>query len=544
MLAAFKLRAVPINVNYRYVEDELRYLLDDADVTAVVFHREFAPKLAAIRDVAAAAAHVRRGRRRHRRADAGSLLDGDDYEAALAARSAGRDFGAALGRRPLHPLHRRHHRHAEGRDVARTRTSSSARCGGAGGGGTPITHARGDRRALPRAAHAVRSRLPVHARHRALDGVRHALHRRHRRHPGRAPARPARAVAARSRREQANFMVIVGDAFAAPLLDALDDRRGPRARRLVLHVRALGRRDPLAVAEARARRAPARRARHRRLRRVGDRRAGPVGRRRRAATIPTAPRFRVGDDTHGARRRPAAGRRPASSAGSPGAATIPLGYYKDPEKTAATFPVVDGVRWAVPGDHAVVEDDGTITLLGRGSVSINTGGEKVYPEEVESVLKAHADVFDAVVVGVPDERWGERVVAVVQPRAGATPHARRAPGARRAHLAGYKVPRDVVLVDAIARSPSGKPDYRWAKAAATPRAGYGRTRDQPPAGETSPYLRQHADNPVDWYPWGDEAFARRAPSATSRLLVGRLLVVPLVPRDGARVVRGRRHRRR
>ena len=100
---------------------------------------------------------------------------------------------------------------------------------------------------------------------------------------------------------------------------------------------------------------------------------------------------------------------------------MPLGYYKDPEKTAATFPVIDGVRWAVPGDHAVAEADGIITLLGRGSVSINTGGEKVYPEEVEAALKAHPDVFDAVVVGVPDERWGERVVAVVQPRDGRTP---------------------------------------------------------------------------------------------------------------------------
>ena len=99
---------------------------------------------------------------------------------------------------------------------------------------------------------------------------------------------------------------------------------------------------------------------------------------------------------------------------------VPVGYYKDPEKTAATFPVVDGVRWSVPGDHARIEDDGTITVLGRGSVSINTGGEKVYPEEVESAVKSHPAVFDAVVVGVPDERWGERVVAVAQLRPGAT----------------------------------------------------------------------------------------------------------------------------
>ena len=115
-----------------------------------------------------------------------------------------------------------------------------------------------------------------------------------------------------------------------------------------------------------------------------------------------------------------------SSASSPAAATSRVGYYKDPEKTAATFPVVDGVRWSVPGDHARIEDDGTITVLGRGSVSINTGGEKVYPEEVESAVKSHPAVFDAVVVGVPDERWGERVVAVVQLRPGATLTARRA----------------------------------------------------------------------------------------------------------------------
>jgi acyl-CoA synthetase (AMP-forming)/AMP-acid ligase II len=155
---------------------------------------------------------------------------------------------------------------------------------------------------------------------------------------------------------------------------------------------------------------------------------------------------------------------------------IPLGYYKDEQKTAATFPVVDGVRWSVPGDHARIEEDGTITLLGRGSVSINTGGEKVYPEEVEAALKGHPAVFDAVVVGVPDSRWGERVVAVVQPRGDATPQLDELDAHVREHVAGYKAPRDVVLVDEILRSPSGKPDYRWAKATATDRLGTGATR--------------------------------------------------------------------
>jgi acyl-CoA synthetase (AMP-forming)/AMP-acid ligase II len=145
---------------------------------------------------------------------------------------------------------------------------------------------------------------------------------------------------------------------------------------------------------------------------------------------------------------------------------IPLGYYKDAAKSAETFPVIDGVRWAVPGDHAVVEVDGSITLLGRGSMSINTGGEKVYPEEVESVLKAHADVVDAVVVGVPDERWGERVVAIVQSRNGAQPRLDALQRHSRTYLAGYKVPRALVLVDTIERSPAGKPDYRWARTVA------------------------------------------------------------------------------
>jgi acyl-CoA synthetase (AMP-forming)/AMP-acid ligase II len=150
---------------------------------------------------------------------------------------------------------------------------------------------------------------------------------------------------------------------------------------------------------------------------------------------------------------------------------IPLGYYKDPEKTAATFPVVDGVRWSVPGDHARIEADGTITLLGRGSVSINTGGEKVYPEEVESVLKSHRAVFDAVVVGVPDERWGERVVALVEIRPGMRADFDNIDAHLRAHLAAYKVPREVITVAGIMRSPSGKPDYRWGTATALDRLG-------------------------------------------------------------------------
>jgi acyl-CoA synthetase (AMP-forming)/AMP-acid ligase II len=146
---------------------------------------------------------------------------------------------------------------------------------------------------------------------------------------------------------------------------------------------------------------------------------------------------------------------------------IPLEYYKDPVKTEQTFVTApDGTRYAVPGDFATLEVDGTITLLGRGSVSINSGGEKIFPEEVEGAVRHHVDVYDAVVVGVPDEKWGQRVAAVVQPRAGAKPPLESVQDECRRHIAGYKVPREIHYVDRIERSPSGKPDYRWAAAVA------------------------------------------------------------------------------
>ncbi len=142
---------------------------------------------------------------------------------------------------------------------------------------------------------------------------------------------------------------------------------------------------------------------------------------------------------------------------------IPLGYLNDPEKTAATFVEVDGVRHVLTGDQATVAADGTIQLLGRGSQCINTGGEKVFPEEVEGVLHGHPSVGDVLVVGVPDERWGSAVVAIVAPLSqGEPPTLERLRDHCRASLAGYKLPKDLVLVDAIQRSPAGKADYRWA----------------------------------------------------------------------------------
>ena len=143
---------------------------------------------------------------------------------------------------------------------------------------------------------------------------------------------------------------------------------------------------------------------------------------------------------------------------------VPICYYKDPEKSAKTFRVIDGVRYSVPGDFAQVQADGTLLLLGRGSVCINTGGEKVFPEEVEEVLKVHALVHDAVCVGVPDERFGEVICAVIEPsllaRSAASFDEAAVLSSVSARLAKYKTPRLVVLIDTIGRSPSGKVDYK------------------------------------------------------------------------------------
>ncbi|MFE7887536.1 acyl-CoA synthetase, partial [Streptomyces sp. NPDC057411] len=146
---------------------------------------------------------------------------------------------------------------------------------------------------------------------------------------------------------------------------------------------------------------------------------------------------------------------------------VPLGYYNDPAKTAETFFRKGDERWVLLGDMATVDAEGIVTVLGRGSQCINTGGEKVYPEEVEQALKSHPDVYDALVAGVPDARWGNHVAAVVQLRDGAGPLDLAAVQAHcRTRLAGYKVPRQLVLADRIQRSPSGKADYRWARSVA------------------------------------------------------------------------------
>lgn len=149
---------------------------------------------------------------------------------------------------------------------------------------------------------------------------------------------------------------------------------------------------------------------------------------------------------------------------------VPLGYYKDPAKSATIFFEVDGVRYVVPGDYARYEQDGTVTLLGRGSECINTGGEKVFPEEVEGALKSHPEILDALVIGIADERFGQGVAAVVQPRTGSNLDLAEVDAHVRTKVAGYKAPRGYWLVTEVMRQPSGKANYAAAKRCAAEHA--------------------------------------------------------------------------
>jgi acyl-CoA synthetase (AMP-forming)/AMP-acid ligase II len=458
MLAAFKLRAVPINVNYRYMEEELRYLLDDSDARAIVSHREFAPRLAAIDDALPLL-------RTYLVVDDGSGasldgLDAVDYEAALAASSATRDFPP----RTADDLYILYTGGTTGNPKGVMWRAEDIFFGGLGGGNlgdVPISSPEQivdtldeRRRTLPACPlmHGTAHWFALGTLYAAgtviLSPDRHF-----------DPVRLWELIA----REQVTFLVIVGDAFARPLVEAIDELDPSLDLSSLTVVLSGGAILSPAVKEHWVERLPGTIL----IDGFGSSESGGQGSSVTVAggPIETAPRFRVDDETT------VLGddllQAPAGTVGKLARrGHVPLGYYKDAEKTAATFPVVDGVRWSVPGDHARIEDDGTITVLGRGSVSINTGGEKVYPEEVESAVKSHEAVFDVVVVGVPDERWGERVVAVAQLRPGASLTAEELTKHVRAQLASYKAPRDLVVVDTVVRSPSGKPDYRWARSQA------------------------------------------------------------------------------
>ncbi|MFP6626593.1 MAG: acyl-CoA synthetase [Deltaproteobacteria bacterium] len=456
-LAAYKVRAVPINVNYRYVEEELAYLFDNADLKCLVYHREFSDKVAAVAaSVNTLEVFVV--------VDDGSGADSAGlspavYDEALAASSGGGDFPE---------------RSADDIYILYTGGTTGMPKGvvwhhediffGAFGGGSPM----GEPVETPaQLAVAAREKpmqmtmLPVAPlMHGAAQwatfmglygGDKIILTAGHRFDP--------HEVWTLVETEKVQSLAIVGDAMARPLAEALSEDGHSYDISSLVVLGSGGAILSAAVKEEIRQHLPSIMV----FDSFGVSETGMQGRGVESSGGP-GPRFAVSPDTYVLDEdyRPV-----VPGSGQIGrlarSGHIPLGYYKDQEKTAETFVVANGVRYSLPGDMATVEEDGVITLLGRGSVCINSGGEKIFPEEVEAVLKAHPEVFDVVVVGVSDERWGQKVAAVVAPRSGCEPTLDSLADHCRTRLAGYKVPRQLHLVAEVLRSPSGKPDYRWAR---------------------------------------------------------------------------------
>lgn len=469
-LAAFKLRAVPVNVNYRYLADELHYLLDNADAEVVFYHGALAERVQAVR------ARLPKLRLLVQvattEADRVPLLPG------------AHDFETLLGAHPPAPRIER-----SPDDLVFLYTGGTT--------GLPkgvMWRHRDLFRVLAQGYQAI-GEVPATA---AEAGV---LARRMREMGLSGPCLAAAplmhgmawftsmgrlmvgsmvvSLAQRSfdadelwglvQEHRVAMCVIVGDAFARPMVRALEEAEARGApydlSSLMVVVSGgvmwtppfkqafLDRGVPMLIDG------------------LGSSEATGIGMMisTAGAALETA-KFQLNPST---RVFTEDGRAVAPGSGEIGMVAvaadsgIPLGYYKDEAKTASTFRVIDGVRYSLPGDWARIEADGSITLLGRGSVCINTGGEKVFPEEVEEALKLHPAVEDCTVVGVPDERWGERIVAVVAFGAGCSASEGELIAAARERLAAFKAPKQVVVVERIVRSPAGKADYRWARETAS-----------------------------------------------------------------------------
>jgi fatty-acyl-CoA synthase len=446
MLGAWKARAVAVNINYRYVATELRYVLADSGARAVIFHGAFAPTLAEVLpDLPAVSL----------------LLQVDDDSGAALLPGAVRYEDALAAVVPAAPVGLS----PDDRYILYT--------GGTTGMPKGTLWRQGDFLATALGVTAPEADIVAAARSRAglrtlpsapfMHGAAHWNALSAWTSGGTVVVQddPTRLdpadVLATCARERVSALQIVGDPFARPLLDELDAHdHDLSALRFLLSGGAV---LSAPVKERLVARVPG-------LRIVDVLGSSETGRQavagRSAAFRPEASTVVLSADRS---RRLAPGDDEVGWLAQAG--RVPLGYLGDEDKSRATFPVVDGVRHAVAGDRVRLLADGTIELLGRDSVTINTGGEKVFAEEVEQALTSHPAVADAVVAGRPSERWGSEIVAVLSLRPGAE---RPADDQLRAHcrttLAGYKVPKAFCWVDRVVRSPAGKPDYAWARAVA------------------------------------------------------------------------------
>ncbi|MGF2946096.1 acyl-CoA synthetase [Mycobacterium sp. Lab-001] len=459
MLGIVKAGAILVNVNYRYVEGELRYLFDNSDMVAVIHERQYSDRVANVLPDTPGVTTVLV-------IEDGSEKDyqrygGVEFYSAIAQGSPERDFGSR--QRSADDIYLLYTGGTTGfpkgvmwrhEDIYRVLL-----------GGTDFATGEFVKDEYDLAKGAVESppmiRYPIppmiHGATQSatwmsiFSGQTIVL----------APEFNAEAVWRTIHEHKVNLLFFTGDAMARPLLDALDTDHDYDLSSLFLLASTAALFSP-SIKERLLELLPNRVITDS----IGSSETGFGGTSIVAKDAPHAggPRVTIDHrtvvlDEEGNEVKPGSGVRGLIAKKG----NIPVGYYKDEKKTAETFKIFNGVRYAIPGDYALVEEDGTVTMLGRGSVSINSGGEKIYPEEVEAALKGHPDVFDALVVGVPDARFGQHVAAVVAPRPGIRPTLAELDRFVRSEIAGYKVPRSLWLVDEVKRSPAGKPDYRWAK---------------------------------------------------------------------------------
>lgn len=456
MIACFKIGAVPINVNYRYVEDELRYLYDNADLKALVFDVEFADRVRAVAPEIDTLEHLlATGDTSGATLPEGAVV----YEDALAAQGTTRD-GLTEGRSPddLYMLYTGGTTGMPKGVMWRHEDMFFAGMGGGNPIGEPVSSPEElAERINPDFQVGMFAAPPL--MHGAaflgtfigfFQGSKVVLIRKY----------TGEGVCELIEREKLNTISIVGDAMALPIIDALETGEYDLSTLGVIST--AGAIMSQSVKDRLKEQLPNSYV----LDSFGSSETGYNGSATEDSSTDSGLKFRVTARTNVIDPETRTLVEPGSGQVGRVAQSghIPLGYYNDEAKTAETFVEVDGKRWVLMGDAATIDADNVIHFLGRGSVCINSGGEKIFPEEVEAALKAHPAVDDAIVAGIPDERWGQRVGAVLQLRSGQTdaPTVDDIGAHCEGRIARYKMPREVLVVDEIMRSPAGKPDYGWA----------------------------------------------------------------------------------